>query len=255
MAAEVATILQAAESIPSAQGRRASREERQEAYLAYQRESYRLMARINHLATLAQLDMMSWREMCMPLIPLIPPFIEIMLPTEPSKQANLRRIQDFATSARILTKAVRPMAESAIVATYRSYTQLRGVSLDAGWSIGETSGEFMAALAEIRLIGRSCPVAAADTIRALLQELSGAIPTKDTTSFYLRAFVKSPTKEGSRLERYNDCLTALGEANAQFTSTIRNDHHHRERPWHAWRPKDCQIRTAHDLLNQVRHQQ
>ena len=61
MAAEIATILQATETVPVIQRRRASRKDRRDSYLAYQREAYRLMAGVNHLSFLGQTQNTSWR--------------------------------------------------------------------------------------------------------------------------------------------------------------------------------------------------
>jgi hypothetical protein len=91
-AAEIVAILQTAETVPSVGHRRASRAERLEAYLAYQRETYKFMAGVNHLSFLGQLKTFTWRTTGTVWIPMIGPFVDFVLPDDLSARPFIAHV-------------------------------------------------------------------------------------------------------------------------------------------------------------------
>jgi hypothetical protein len=250
MAAEIAAILQAAQALPSAGGRRASRAERMEAYLAYQHEAYRLMAGVNHLSFLAQVKTVSWRTTVAAVVPMIGPFAEFALPTEPSRRPFIRSLQEMMKNITFLTNASSPSALSVLAAAYASDTQLRDRTIVDIAAVRDITADYLAALAKLRLVGRPCAVAAANVLLTLLQNLFGRIPTRDDRPLYLRVLFKSGKAEVSPITSFADGLAALGEANGQFVSAIRSDYLTRKHRWQVWRPRTCHIRSAKELLGE-----
>jgi len=251
MAAEIANILQAAQTAQLVQRQRASRGERQEAYLAYQREAYRLMAGVSHLSLLAQVKTTSWRTMGVAAVPMIGPFVELVIPPEPSRNPLIRLAQEFLRNAASLTKEMNPSAGNALASTYTSEIQLRGRIITDIAAVRDVTGDFLAALAKVRLIGRPGPVAAADVILSLLQSLIGRIPTQDDRPFYRRISLRSGQAQKEQIREFNDCMTALGKAHVQFISAVRADRSGRRYSWQVWRRATRQVRSATELLAEV----
>lgn len=118
--------------------------------------------------------------------------------------------------------------------------------------VRDITADLLATLARVRLVGRPCVVASADVLRALLQELVERLPTPDNRQFYLRLLFKSKKPDPSNVAAaFADCLTALGEANRQFTSALRSDHSTRRHTWQVWRYRKCHIRSAKELLDEA----
>lgn len=245
-AAEIAAILQAAEAVPTVQRRRASRKERQEAYLAYQRQAYRLMTGVNHLSVLVQADKTSWNTMAVAAIPMVGPFVDYVLPEKPSKNRLIREGQEVLQNAATLAKAATPIVPPTLAAVQDSDTRLRDRAVADMAAIGDVTAEFMAALAKVRLIGRPYPVAAADVIRALLQELLDRIPAPQP--LYRRILPNSGKVRSDQLRSFNNCIGALGEAHSQLMSAVRADRPGRRYPWQVWRRGVFQVRPARELL-------
>jgi hypothetical protein len=249
MAAEIGAILQAAESIPSLERRRASRKERREAYLAYQHETYRLMAGINHLSFLAQVETSSWQTVGAAVIPMTGPFIELLLLEKPSKSYFLRTLQEMAKVIAEITEAASPGAWQVVASAHKSDNQLRDRLLVDIAAIRDITADFMAALAKVRLVGRPGPAAAADILLALLLELLRRIPPRINRPLYVRVWLKSGKANQNRTDAFNACLAALGKANIQFISAVRADRLSRQASWQVWRHETSHILSAKELLS------
>ena len=250
-AAEIAAVLQAAETVPAIQRRRVPRKERQETYLAYQHEAYRLMAGVSHLSILAQMRAISWRTMGVAAIPMIGPFADTVLPSESSKNPFIRLAQELLRNAASLTKEMSPSAGEALASTYTSEIRLRDRILTDTAAVRDVSGDFLAALAKVRLLGRPEPVAAADVILSLLQSLIARIPTQDDRPLYRRISQRSGQIQEERLREFNNCMTALGKAHVQFISAVRTDRPGRHYSWQVWRRAIHQVQPATELLAQA----
>ena len=177
VAAEIAGVLQTAETVPSIRRRRASRQERREAYLAYQREVYRLMAAVNYVSSLAQTDMDVWQTMMIAAIPVAQPFIDLVA-SKPSKNALINWTQELAHGTVPLLNAITPSAEAALASTYTSRTQLRERAFVEVAALRDVTAEYLSALGRVRLLGRPDAVAAAGVIRGLFQELFERFPAQ-----------------------------------------------------------------------------
>lgn len=246
-AAEIAAVLQAAEAVPSLQRRPASRRERQEAYLAYQREAYRLMAGVSHLSVLAQVKITPWQRSVIAAIPMVDPFIEILLPEEPSKRAFVRNIQESLRSISSLTSAISPTVGPILATANAGDGQFRDrVIIDLG-VMRDITAEFLTALAKVRLIGRPAPVEAAEVVLSLIHTLFDRIPTWQSRPRYQRILLSKKIR-AEELREFNSCMTALGRAHAQFMSAVRADKAGRRYSWQVWRRATTQIRSAVTLL-------
>lgn len=251
-AAEIAAVLQAAEAVPSLQRRPASRRERKEAYLAYQREAYRLMAGVSHLSVLSQVKTTPWQRGAIAAIPMVDPFIEILLPKEPSKRAFLRNLQGSVRNIASLTRAISPAVGPVLATANAGDDQFRDrVIIDLG-TMRDITAEFLTALAKVRLIGRPVPVEAAEVVLSLVQMLFGRIPTWQSRPRYQRILLSKKIRS-DELREFNNCMTALGRAHAQFMSAVRADKPGRHYPWQVWRHATTQIRSAATLLAEIEH--
>jgi hypothetical protein len=251
MPAEIVGILSATGTLPSVQHRRGSRRERRDAYLAYQREAYRFMTGINHLSFLAQIKTITWREKGCAIVTMVPSFVEFVLPAEPSINPAILNVQDMARGLATLAKAASPLATSAIESARVSDVELRNRALVDIAAVREATGDFMAALATVRLIGRPCSLAAADVIRVLFQDLIENIPTQQQQSIYMRLLARKKD-EPTQAQEFAYRINALGKALTQFQSVVQADHLERTYPWQLWRHNTCEVRSAKELLTEAR---
>ncbi len=246
--AGLATILATAETAPSVQRRRASRSERREAYLTFQRAVYRQMAGVSHLSVIAQIKTTSWRTNAVAAIPLVGPFMDYVLPTELSERPIVRQTQEILKTAGIFSKAASPAAGLTLAAVQGSDYQFRDrIIADLG-AIRDSTGDFLAALAKVRLVGRPMPVEAANVILVLVRELTDRIPTQDDRPLYRRIVSRADKSPAQRLTEFNDCMAALGDAHRQFIAAIRSDDPSRRYPWQVWRRAGSQLHSASQLL-------
>jgi hypothetical protein len=246
--AEFATILQAAQAMPASGRRSAARKERQQAYLAFQRETHRLMACVSQLSVIAQMDVTSLRTAGPAVIPMIGSFVDSVLPAEPSDRKSIRALQDFAQMAATLAEAATPSAVAALAAAHAGDNQLRDralIDIAATWNV---TADFLTALTTVRLVGRSGPIAAAEPVRALLQELFSRIPAHPRRSSYSRILPGPDTKKTHRVDKFNDCISALGEASSQFMAAARADSNSRHHRWQLWQKPAGEIQSGAELL-------
>lgn len=249
--AEIVTILSAVETLPNVQHRRGSHKERQEAYLAYLREAYRFMSGINHLAILAEVKPITWREKACVVVTLIPAFVDFALPAEPSGQPAILKAQEMAKGLASLSKAAVPLATSAVEHARKSDLELRNQALVDIAVIREVTADFMAALAAVRLIGRPCSLAAADTIRRVFQDVLSNMPTQKQPLSYL-SFLTHKDGELTQAQEFAYRINTLGEALRQFQSVVQTDHLERAHLWQIWRRHSCTVRSSEELLTAAR---
>jgi hypothetical protein len=249
-AAEIAAVLQAAEAVPSLQRRPASRRERQEAYFAYQREAYRLMAGVSHLSVLAQVKITPWQRSVIAAIPMVDPFIELLLPEQPSKRAFVRNMQESLGSISSLTNAISPAVGPILASANAGDDQFRDRVIVELGAMRDITAEFLTALAKIRLIGRPGPVEAGEIVLSLIHMLFDRIPTWQSRPRYQRVLLSKKIRS-EELREFNNCMTALGHAHAQFMSAVRADKAGRHYLWQVWRRATTQIRSAATLLAEI----
>ena len=120
-------------------------------------------------------------------------------------------------------------------------------------AVRDITGEFLAALARVRLVGRPDSVAAAEAIRSLLQTLVTRIPTKERRTIYTLRSARSKQKDDltRQVRAFSKCMEALGDAHSQFTSTIHEDRIRRTHSWQAWRRAGRQGKSASELLEET----
>ncbi|HYW46000.1 MAG TPA: hypothetical protein VE959_24260 [Bryobacteraceae bacterium] len=250
-AAEIAAILQAAEAVPNLQRQPASHKERQEVYLSYQREAYRLMAGVSHLSILAQVKFAPARKTAIAAIPIAGPIIDVVLPKELSSHAFVRELQLFLRNVARLTKALSPLTGPILATANAGEDRFRDqVIVDIG-TMTDVTAEFLSALARVRLIGRSGPVEASEVILVLLQKLISNIPDPKIRPLYRRLPIISAKAEVKQLREFNKCMTALHKANMQFMAEVRADKSRRSYRWQVWRRAAGKVKSAESLLAEI----
>ena len=248
-AAEIATLLQVAETVPQLQQRHTSQRERQEAYLEYQRQVYKVMAGINHLSVLAQVKTTSWQATAVAAIPMISPFVDLVLPDEPSKSAFVRSIHEVLRHTASLTKALSPITPPVLATVHQGGNQFRDqVIADLG-KMNDSLAGYLTAFAELRRVGRPGPVRASRVVHELLQELLDSIPERDDRVLLERLLSRRQNKKAGDLQTFNGCLNALGKANAQFMSEAQADRLDRLHAWQILRKNQKPVLSAKELLS------
>lgn len=247
-AAEIATILQAAEAVPHLPKRRVSRKERQEAYFEYQREVHQLMTGINHLSFLAGVKTTAWQTSGVAVIPMLSPFVDFMLPDEPSSRAAARRVQENLRFLASIARAMSPTVGPILATVHEGGNQLRTQALSDIAKLNDSLAAYLTALAKVRLVGRPGPVRAAEVILELLQELISRLPAYEAQPRYRRVLPGAKKEKSSELRKFNHCLQALGSASTQFMSAVREDRSGRHFSWQVWKRVPPPISSADELL-------
>jgi hypothetical protein len=252
VAAEVAGVLQAAESVPSIQRHRSSRKERREAYLDHQREVYRVMALANHISTLIQVDTVAWQTVALAAIPMVEPFVDL-LTAKPSNNVLIKWTKELARSIVPLAKAVTPNAEAAVASTYMSQNQLKDRAVAELATLRDVAAQYLFTLGKVRLVGRPDAIAAAGVIRTLLQELFEGIPIDPNLPTYIKVLPKFRQAHDQRIREFSVRLAALADAQLQFASTISTDGIPRRHSWQIWCKPSSEISSAKELLDLARN--
>jgi hypothetical protein len=152
--------------------------------------------------------------------------------------------------AAALTQANTPMAVVSFADSLAADTLLIYRITGDLSTIRDTTAEFMAALAKVRLIGRPGSVAAADVVRAALQELFARVSDKEKR-FRLTTRSQNQEQKPSDFEAY---LSVLVEANEQFLNAIQTDRLVRRYRWQFWRPTHVPVKRTPELLAKERDQ-
>jgi hypothetical protein len=248
MAAEIAAVLQVAETVPTGRRRRASAKERQRAYLEYQHEVFKLMAAVTHLSVLGQIQTTTWHSIAIRLIPMIGPLTRSVVPTESSNNIEQKTYEIMHMIADV-TEAAAPSASQIIASDYASDTRLRDRAIVDIATLRDITGDYLAALANVRAMGRVDAIAAADVTPHLFEVLLSRIPIREQHTFYGLFSVKRGRKSfADRVREFDECITAIGKANQQFMNVARTDHHVRSRRWQIWKPIAVDVKSADELL-------
>jgi hypothetical protein len=211
------------------------------------------MASANHLAALAQMEMISWRTGAVAALPMIGTLLDFLQPTKPSKYRFLRELADLLPMAATLTRANVPVATVSFADALGAETLLMYRVTGDLSAIRDTTADFLTALAKVRLVGRPGPVAAADVVRESLQELFGRIPGKEKR-FHWVLRGRNGINSDQQRAGFDEYLSVLAQANEQFILAIQADRPLRRYLWQFWRPTQSSTKGVPELLGQVPRQ-
>jgi hypothetical protein len=249
MPAEIAAILgSATDMMPAFRRKGVKKQERKEAYLAFQRENYRLMACASHLSVLGQIRVVSWQDWVVAAIPMIEPFLRHLIEDNLRKRFAWREIIPMIETAGDLTKASSLSSTTSLAVTLASEPLLQYQVISELASVRDAAAGFLAALAEVRLVGRPAPVAAANVTRGLFQELFLRIPVQKPRSSIFAPPKRAKKAMEQKQRAFDDCLSALGEAHAQFMRATQADQPGRNYLWQVWRTAHPPVTPAEKLL-------
>jgi hypothetical protein len=134
------------------------------------------MTRINHLSFLAGVKTTAWQTSGVAVIPMLSPFIDLVLPDEPSSRAAVRRVQENLQGMASIARAMSPTVGPILATVHEGGNQLRTQALADVAKLNDSLAAYLTTLARVRLVGRLGPVRAANVILELLQELISRLP-------------------------------------------------------------------------------